>query len=51
MYGMWITKIVKRILGRLGENKNESRLILENGMDYIQRSHLWLQEAQIISLF
>ena len=27
-------------LGRLGENKNESLLILEKGMDYIQRSHL-----------
>ena len=22
--------------------KNESRLILEKGMDYIQRSHLWM---------
>ena len=33
----------KRILGRLGENKNESLLILENGMDYIQRSHIWMK--------
>ena len=29
-------------MGRLGEKKNESRLILEKGMDYIQRSHLWM---------
>ena len=29
-------------MGRLGEKKNESRLILEKGMDYIQRSHPWM---------